>query len=286
MNDTILVTGATGTVGSQVVKKLAEIGANVRAAVRSTSKAEKLSGVEVVEFDLNKPETVQSAFTGIDKLFLATPLVANMVELDATSLEAAKKAGVKHIVRLSVMGADGEPANPLCKLHREVEKMIESSGLSSTILRPNSFYQNYITFTGATIKSQNAFYLPLGDAKLSLVDTRDIAAVAAAALTEDGHEGKTYLVTGSEALDNKQIADIFSSVLGRTIQYVDVPEDAARDGMKEAGMPEPEMNLVLGLYADQKAGKYSNLSPVVEQITGKKPISFDQFAKDYAEAFK
>lgn len=184
------------------------------------------------------------------------------------------------------MGADAEPEHPLANLHHQVEKMIETSGMSYTLLRPNSFYQNYITFTGSTIKTQNAFYLPLGDGKISLVDVRDVAAVAATALTQSGHEGKIYQVTGSEALCNQQIASILSAVLGRQITYVAISEQTAREALKEAEMPEQEINLVLGLYTAQKSGYYSDVSPVVEQVTGKKPISFEQFAKDYTEAFK
>lgn len=286
MKNTILVTGATGTVGSQVVKKLTDVGEDVRAAVRSTSKAAGMNQVSLVEFDLNKPETVQTAFEGIDKVFLATPLVSNMVELDAMSIEAAKKAGVKHIVRLSVMGADAEKEFPLGKLHRQVEKLIEASGISYTFLRPNSFFQNYITFTGSTIKSQNSFYLPLGDGKISFVDVRDVAAVAAAELIQNGDENKAYEITGSEAISNHEIASIISKVLGKPISYISISEDTARQSMKSAGMPEEEMKLVLGLYAEQKAGHYSTISPAVEQITGKKPISFEQFANDYSAAFR
>ncbi|MCL1474477.1 SDR family oxidoreductase [Argonema antarcticum] len=285
MTNTILVTGATGNVGGQVVKQLAAAGANVRAAVRSTSRAEGLTGVELVEFDFNKPETVQAAFEGADKVFLATPLVPNMVEIEATSVEVAKKAGVKHIVKLSVMGADSQPEMILAQMHREGEKKIEDSGISYTFFRPNSFHQNYITYTGNTIKSQNAFYLPLGDEKISFVDTRDIGAVAVAVLTQSGHEGKTYEITGSEALSNAQLAEILSNVLGRQINYVDIPEDSARNAMIEIGMPELQIDMVLGLYAAQKAGAYSSVSPVVEQITGKKPITFEQFVRDYAQVF-
>jgi uncharacterized protein YbjT (DUF2867 family) len=286
MKNTILVTGATGTVGSQVVKQLTAIGADVRAAVRSTSKAVVMHEVPLVEFDLNKPETVEAAFEDIDKVFLATPLVANMVELDTMTIEAAKKAGVTHIVRLSVMGADAEKEFLLGNLHRQVEKLIEASGITYTILRPNSFFQNYITFTGSTIKSQNCFYLPLGDGKISFVDVRDVAAVAAAELTQSLHENQAYEVTGSEALSNDEIASILSKVLGQTINYVNISEETARQSMRSAGMPERETEMVLGLYAEQKAGNYSTISPAVEQITGKKPISFEQFVNDYIEAFR
>ena len=288
MTDTILVMGATGNVGSQVVKQLADTGANVRAAVRSPRKAESLKSerVSLTEFDTDKPETIEAAFQGVDKVFLLTPLVPNMVELSANLVAAAKKAGVKHIIKSSGMGAEVEPGITLTRWHREAEKAIEASGIAFTFVRPNGFMQNYANFNGVTIKTQNAFYLPVGDGKVSYIDTRDIAAVAVAALTQDGHEGKAYEVTGLEAISNQEIAEIISQVVGRKINYVDVPEDAARSEMKQSGMPDVLIDMTMELYELYKAGYASEVTPTVEQVTAKKPISFAQFANDYAEAFK
>ncbi len=288
MTNTILVMGATGNVGSQVVKQLADAGANVRAAVRSPRKAESLKSerVSLTEFDTDKPETIEAAFQGVDKVFLLTPLVPNMVELSANLVAAAKKAGVKHIIKSSGMGAEVEPGITLTRWHREAEKAIEASGIAFTFVRPNGFMQNYANFNGATIKTQNAFYLPVGDGKVSYIDTRDIAAVAVAALTQDGHEGKAYEVTGLEAISNQEIAEIISQVVGRKINYVDVPEDAARSEMKQSGMPDVLIDMTMELYELYKAGYASEVTPTVEQVTAKKPISFVQFANDYAEAFK
>lgn len=285
MTNTILVTGATGNVGSQVVQQLIAAGINPRVAVRSVKKADALkqAGAELVEMDLDKPETVQPAFEGVDKVFLVSPFVPNMVELAAILVEAAKKANLKQIVRLSALA---QPGITLSKWHGEVEKMIEDSGIPFTFLRPNGFMQNFTNSMADTIKTQNAFYMPVGDGKVSLVDTRDIAAVAVAALTNTGHEGKAYVITGPEALSNQQVASILSQVLGRTINYVDVPEDAARQGMQSAGMPDLLVNALLELYASYKAGQASTVSPAVEQVTGKTPISFEQFARDYAEVFQ
>jgi uncharacterized protein YbjT (DUF2867 family) len=288
MTDTILVMGATGNVGSQVVKQLADTGANVRAAVRSPRKAESLKSerVSLTEFDTDKPKTIEAAFQGVDKVFLLTPLVPNMVELSANLVAAAKKAGVKHIIKSSGMGAEVEPGITLTRWHREAEKAIEASGIAFTFVRPNGFMQNYANFNGVTIKTQNAFYLPVGDGKVSYIDTRDIAAVAVAALTQDGHEGKAYEVTGLEAISNQEIAEIISQVVSRKINYVDVPEDAARSEMKQSGMPAVLIDMTMELYELYKAGYASEVTPTVEQVTAKKPISFVQFANDYAEAFK
>lgn len=284
MTNTILVTGATGNVGSQVVQQLIAAGITPRVAVRSLKKADTLkqAGAELVEMDLDTA-TVQPAFEGVDNVFLVSPFVPNMVQLAAILVEAAKKANLKQVVRLSALS---QPGTTLSKWHGDVEKMIENSGISFTFLRPNGFMQNFVNSMADTIKTQNAFYMPIGDGKVSLVDTRDLAAVAVAALTNNGHENKSYDITGSEALSNQQVAAIFSHVLGKTINYVDVPEDTARQGMQSAGMPDVIVNALLELYASYKAGQAAIVSPVIEQVTGKKPISFEQFARDYAEAFK
>lgn len=285
MSNTILVTGSTGNVGSQVVQQLIASGVTPRVAVRSISKAESLkkAGAEPVEMDLDRPETVQSALTGVDKVFLVSPFVPNMVELTAILIEAAKRANVQQIVKLSALA---QPGIALSKWHLEMENAIASSGISFTFLRPNGFMQNFVNAMAETIKSDNAFYLNAGDGKVSFVDTRDIASVAVAALITSGHEGQSYTITGSQALSHAESASILSQVLGRTINYVDVPEDVVRQGMQGAGMPEPTVNALLELYAIYKAGQAATVSPVVEQVTGKQPISFEQFAKDYAEVWQ
>lgn len=285
MSNQILVTGATGNVGGEVMRQLLAAGITPRVAVRSLSKAEALKavGAEPVELDFQRPETLEPAFAGVEKVFWASPLTATMADLDRRTLVAAQKAGVQQIVRLSVMGAELDTA--LGRAHRQVEQQLEASGLAYTILRPNSFHQNYITYTGATIKSDHAFYLPLGDGKISFVDIRDVAAIAVHALTEPGHTGETYLITGGEALSNTDVAAILSRVLGQTIAYVDIPEATARQAMQAAGIPDADGELVLSLYAAQKTGQYATISPVVEQITGKQPIRFAQFAQDSVAAF-
>jgi uncharacterized protein YbjT (DUF2867 family) len=287
MTQTILVTAATSNVGSEVVRQLADENVKVRAAVRSLDRASNFpANVELVEFNLNDPDTVQKAFREVDRAFLMTPLVPNLADLDATCTEAAKQAGVKHLVKLSIMGADTEPDMLLAQAHRRSEEFIERSGIAYTFLRPNSFFQNYLIYTRASIINDNAIYLPLGSGKLSLVDIRDIAAIATVALTQSGHENQKYLITGSQTLDNSEVAAILSEVLGRKINYIDIPEEAARQAMQANQMPEVQIEMVLGLYAAQKEGRYDVITPLVRQIAGKDAIEFPQFAKDYADAFK
>ena len=291
MSNTILVTGATGTVGSEVVRQLSAKGASVRACCHTLSKADKIRGpgVEIVEVDYDKPETVEAAFAGVEKLFLLTPFVENMVEITAQLVAEAKKAGIKHIVKLSTLelGADAEAKIPPIRWHRQAEKVVEESGIPYTFLRPaDGFMQNFIDFYGQTIKAQNAIYTAAGEGKQGIVDARDMAAVAVEALTGDGHEGKTYPITGPEAISHNQIAEILSEVLGRKISHVNMSEEDARKGLEEAGLPDWMISGAIEGDRLTREGRLSAVLPTVEEVTGKKPRSFEQFARDYAEAFR
>lgn len=280
----VLVTGATGTVGAELVKNLSARGVAVRAAVHSAAKAEKVRGpnVETVEMDLARPESVDAAFKGVDKAFLLTPGAQNMVELGQRMVDAAKKGGVKHIVRLSGFGADVEPGIQFGQWHRAVERHIEASGIAYTILRPNNFMQNFIVNYPA---AGGVYYLPLGDGKISYIDVRDIAAVAATVLTATGHEGKAYTLTGGEAISVSEVAQAISAATGKTFSYVNVPEEAARNAMKEHHVPDWMASALMELHAIGKAGYAAHISPDVEKITGGAPTLFSRFAKDNAGAF-
>ncbi len=291
MVETILITGATGTVGSEVVKQLSSntTDINIKAAVHSIENAKKVQydKVEVVQIDYNKPETLKEAFKDADKLFLLTHPSPKSAEHESNLVTEAKKAGIRHIVKQSIMGADLQADVEAMRLHRQAEKIIEESGIPYSFLRPNEFMQGFINFQGPTIKSNNAFYLPAQDAKVSIVDVRDIAAVAVKALTDDNkHNNKTYLITGPETLSYYQAAEILSNATGKKISYVNVSDEEARAAMKETGMNDWLINTILELYNYFRKGYASEVSSAVEEVIGKKPITFAQFAKDYAEAFR
>jgi uncharacterized protein YbjT (DUF2867 family) len=295
MVDTILVTGATGTVGSEVIKQLLSSpltsNFNIKAAVHSQESAKRVAAerrVKPVQIDYNKPDTIVTAFKDIDRLFLLTPFQSNMVELSSNLVNVAKKTGVvKHIVKLSVMGADADPGIAGGRLHRKAENIIEESGISYTFLRPNFFMQNFINFFSQTIKEQDAFYVPAGDGKVSFVDVRDIAGVAVQALlNESKHGQKAYNSTGPNAISYTQAAEILSNEVGRKIKYLDISEDQAREGMKAIGMDEWFINSMMELFSITRAGYVSDVSPAIEEVTGKKPITFSEFAKDYSRDFK
>jgi uncharacterized protein YbjT (DUF2867 family) len=288
MDDTILVTGSTGNVGSQVVKQLSSFKGKVRAAVQSKNRAQEIknTGAELVEMNLNNTETVNAGFKGIQKLFLLTPFVPNMVEISENLVELAKKANVNHIVKQSAFGSDMKQGITMNRLHREVEKIIESSGINYTFLRPMSFMQNYLGLADS-IKTLGTFSFPLGDSKTSFVDARDIAAVAVRALTKSNeHKNKAYNVTGPEAISNYEIAEILSNIAKKRITYVDVSDNDARERMKNSRMQEWSVDSLMELFGFQKGGNTAVVSPDVERVTGRKPISFEQFATDYAELFR
>jgi uncharacterized protein YbjT (DUF2867 family) len=291
LTETILITGATGTVGSEVVKQLSAKGENiiVKAAARSATDNtfENLNRVQVVQLDYDKPDSLAVALKGVDKLFLLTPFQSNMVDLTSNLVSEAKKAKVKYIAKQSVMGADAEPGITPGRLHRQAEKIIEESGIPFTFLRPNYFMQNFVNYYSNLIRSQGAFYMPAGDAKVSFVDVRDIAAVAVKSLINDNQQkGRAYNITGGEALTYGQAAEILSKAVGKKINYVNVTDQDARKGMKDMSMDEWTIKSMIELFEITRAGYVSEISPIVEQVTGNKPITFSQFAKDYAGAFK
>ena len=292
MAKTILVTGATGTVGKEVVKQLSARGQTIRAAARSANDNKtfgNLRGVRVVQLDYETLTSLASAFKGVESLFLLTPFQSNMVDLTSNLVREAKNARIKYIVRQSVMGAEAEPGITPSRLHRQAEKIIEESQIPFTFLRPNFFMQNFVNFFAQTIKNQNAFYLAAGEGKVSFVDVRDIAAVAVHSLVDgvgSQHEGKAYDITGGEALSYGQAAEVLSSEVGKKINYVNISDEDAKKGMKDTGVDDWTINSMIELFEIIRAGYASAVSPIVEQITGHKPVTFEQFAKDYAGAFR
>lgn len=287
MSETILVTGATGTVGREVVRQLAHSSARVRAGARHFSyDVAGVRNVPYVVFDFDRPHTLDPALADVDRVFFLTPLDERMEERSSVFLEKARASGVRHIVRLSAMGADFEPPIRLGEAHRAVERHIEASGLAYTTLRPNSFMQNYLTYFGETIRRYNAFYLPQGEGRVSLIDVRDIAAVAVCALLGTEHEGKTYELTGAEALSNDDVATVLSNTCGRRIHYVDVAEEEARKALEDQGMSRWLMELIIELYRISRHGRAARISPAVQAVLHRAPISFTAFAADHVEYFQ
>ncbi|KKL26952.1 hypothetical protein LCGC14_2390100 [marine sediment metagenome] len=284
----ILVTGATGNVGSSLIPNLIAMGATVRALVRDESKAQGLrdQGVEVVSGDLDKPETLEAAFSGVDKVFLITAPNPNQVTQARNAIAAAKRAGSPHIVRLSA-GAVKDMPGALPRVsaqHAEIDVELKASGLPYTILRPHNFMQN--TFMAAqTVASDGAVYLPMKEGKLGMIDLRDIVDVAAKVLTEAGHEGKTYGLTGPASISYHDIAAGLSKALGKEVKYVDVPPEAAREAMVGMGLPEWIVGALNEYNKAFSEGSGDFTTNDFEEITGHPARSYETFARDFAQAF-
>ncbi len=283
----ILIIGATGNIGSEVTRQLVARGVGVRALVRDRAKAEAVLGtkVQLVAGDLSRPETVAAAMDGADKLFLVTPLHLDQIAMKSAAIQAAKPAGVKHIVMSTGIGAGPDAGVEIGRWHGKNQEEVKATGVAYTFLQPTFFMQNMLVFAG-TIREQGAFYMPLGDSKVSWVDARDIAQVGVVALTEAGHENKEYPITGGEAVSCAEMAAILSDVLGRGVTYVDIPLAAAKEGMMSAEMPEKLADLMNELYALGPAGHLAYVADTVEEVTGRRPRTFRQFAEDHAAAFK
>jgi uncharacterized protein YbjT (DUF2867 family) len=283
----ILVTGATGKTGRALVQQLVSRSKPVRALVRDRAKAADIAavGAEIAVADLSRSATLASALVGIDKVYLMTAADPQQVMLHSNFIRAAKQAGIRHIVRHSVRGADLDSPVKLCRWHAVSQKELEDSGIAWTHLQPVYNMQNFLTFA-PTIQSQGAFYAPMKEGALSMVDTRDVAAVAAAALIDNAHhQCKTYLITGPEALTFAYAAEQLSATLGKPVRYIDITHENTRTALLRRGMPEWYVEDLLGFYDFYSTGAGAEVSDVVARTTEQPGRRFYQFAQDYRSAF-
>lgn len=282
-----LIIGATGTIGRELVKQLTGAGVRIRVLARDPKKAEAIKGplVEIVPGDLGKPETLAPALKGIDRVFLLSPAEPRIVELQGNLIQAAKPAGIKLLVRLSAFGASPDSTSSLLRWHGQIDRELQGSGVAYVILRPNFFMQNLRGYAGV-ISGTGTLPAPMKDAKISLVDVRDIAAVAAKVLTGKGSEGQIYEITGPEALSFSALADKLSSRLSRKVTYRDVSPEEAKQGLMGVGMPEWLALALVELYGLFSMGLGDRVTTVVKDLTGQPPRTFDQFVRDYLEVFQ
>lgn len=277
----ILVTGATGTVGRSTVAALKASGVRFKVGVRNPDKAKDLRA-EWVPFDYDQFDSYVPAFQGVEKIFFVTPVSDRAPGYAAQTLAAAKRAGVKHIVRLSVFGCDFEPGIALGRSHFAIEKDIRASGIPWTFLRPSSFMQNFVNYYGCDPSKDSQIFLPHGEGKANWVDARDVGAVAAKVLTTPGHEGKVYNLTGPEAWKDAECASFLSQAWSRNISYVDVPENMARQALEGLKYPYWLVDAFGELNATIKAGYSSTVTPGVQDVLGRPPRNFATWAKDWA----
>ena len=279
MTPKILITGATGNIGSALTKLLTAQNIPFRAMVRS-----KTAIPEAVTGDFNDPASITAALQGIERAFLLTNSSEQAEQQQITFVELAKKAGVKHIVKLSQWAADANSPVRFLRYHAAVEKKIRESGMTYTFLRPNLFMQGLLAFKDH-IANEGTFFAAAGDAKISAVDIRDIAAAAAAALTENGHENKIYNLTGPAAITHQQMAEGLSKALGREITFINVPPTAMREAVLQVGFPEWQADGLIEDYAHYAKNEAASIEAGIQEATGKTPRTFADFAQDYAPVF-
>ncbi len=262
-----------------------EKGITFRAIARDIAKASAtgLSNVEWVKGDFDDEESLRRSLVGIERVFLLAPPVENLDVVEARFINIAKSMGVKHIVNLSAVGAGIDVPHRFGLWHGRTEKLLQESGLDFTILRPNFFMQNLLGM--ANMVKGGTLYVPAGAGKAPFVDVRDIAAVAASCLTEPGHLGKTYEVTGPDAIGYADISRTFTQVLGRQVNYVDVPVEAAADSMLKMGMPAWLVDALNELNTGMKENRFTAVSDSVQRIGHKAPVSIEQFVRENVETF-
>jgi (4-alkanoyl-5-oxo-2,5-dihydrofuran-3-yl)methyl phosphate reductase len=264
----ILVTGATGNIGSELVRQLIEAGQRFRVLTRDRARGEALGdGLDVVVGDLLRPETLAPAFVGVSRALVLAG-AADLPSVAAHVVDAAKQAGTRHLVLISSGTIE-----------------IKASGLAWTVLRPGNFSSNALRWAGP-IRAQGAVFAHGGDGLTAPIDPRDIASVAFHALTGRDHEGKTYVLTGPALMTVVRQVDVIANALGRPVRFVDVPEDAARVGMRKSGMPELVIDGVIELLQAARAGRDSLLTNTVHDVTARPPRSFDTWVRDHLGAFK
>ena len=289
----ILVMGASGNVGSELVKRLHSAGANFRAAYHAGPGAEaklaqpKAAGIDAVVCEYRDRQSLTRAMQGVRKLFLACPASAELPELEGRVIEEAKRAGIKFILKISVWDAQTE-AFELARIHRQSEKLIENSGFAYSFLRPNSYMQNMTNYFAASIRNTGSFSIPARHSRCSHVDVRDVASVAAKILVESsaGYEGKSFTLSGPEGLSYEQIAQKISRLVGRNVFYNEISDEEYSSMARSYGASDWLIRAMIELYHYSIAGHASRVTPAVEQVIGREPLSFDQFADDYADQFR
>jgi uncharacterized protein YbjT (DUF2867 family) len=282
----VLVTGATGNVGSQVVRELRGHGASIRALVRDPDRAaEKLGGVELAAGDFSDTASLRRALEGVEHIFLTSADGPQKVEHETAVIDAATAAGVPLIVKLSTIGAEVGSLLPPFDWHGRIEEHLRRSAVSAVILR-SSFYMSNLLTSAEAIRHTGKLFAPADKARIAMVNPRDVAAVAAVVLTTDGHEGQAYELTGPEAITCERIAEELSAATGRPVEFVDVPEEAARQGFVEAGMPTWLVEHLIELFRIIRQGALEWTTDTVRVLTGREPRSFAEFAREHAGLFR
>jgi uncharacterized protein YbjT (DUF2867 family) len=282
----ILITGASGSVGKTVLAEVARSGEKHRAMYRSKEEAAKApAGTETVIADFADKGSLAAALRGVESVYLVCSPIPDLVKLESNAIEACEAAGVRRVVLNSALGAGDYPKS-FPSWHRKVEDKLKSTKMAHCVLRPNSFMQNVLTYYAPSIRGQGVFYAAMGDARVSFLDVRDIAIVAAKSLRGGEHDGQTYELNGPEALTYTELADKISRQAGVPAQYVNIPIEAQRKAMLDQGMPEWQVTALLELEEYYINGSGDRVDGLLERLLERRPIRMDAFLKEFAAEFR
>lgn len=283
----ILLTGLSSTTGLRVARRLFKSGHEFTALVNDTHKDLDLKSkkVTLVKGNLSKPDTIKKAMEGIESAFLMSPITDSQFKLEKNFIDAAKKAGIKHVVKYSAIGADADSPSLILKSHGESEKYLKKSGLRYTIIRPNIFMQNFVEFYGQDIKKKKQLKLPLKNAKCGYIDARDTARLIKKVLTSNSQKNKTYTLTGPESLNCKEIAELLSDTMGKKINYVDIKPKEFKQDLIKSGFKEPLAEAYSDLYKFVRDGMFDQVTDDIYKLTDSQPHTFEEFLDDNVKFF-
>ena len=284
----VFVTGATGTVGREVCRALLARGVDIRVGARPSSEVgEVLPEVtDVVPLDFSELAW-PSLFEGVDAFFFMTPLIEDQVAASSRVFQAAAEAGVAHVVRLSSRSAGWDHHSKLRAWHRAIDEMVQESTMTSVVLRPCSFFQNFITYQAESIRNLSSIIVPQGDGLIAYVDAMDIGEAAAECLlAPNQHDGNTYVLTGGRAYGVKGVAAEIGRITGKPIVFIDVDASQARDVMLEMGNPPWLVEAGLAVFANARAGREAAVDPAITKIIGRPATSLSEFVERNRDAWQ
>ena len=278
----ILISGSPGNIGSPLAQRLLEQGRQIRLMVRNPKKEDPVvadlrsRGAEVVQGDFSDAGSLPACFSGVKSAFLLVPVAQETAEWKRNFIRAAEQNGVERIVNLSVSGASSSSPVALFRWHWEAEQTLESSGIAWTHLQPTDLARFNIRSILPTVQAEGVFYSTVGEGRVALVDEEDVAEVAAAALTEEGHEGKKYVLTGPKAVSYPEMADALGSKLGKPVKYIDIDPAQAKQAMIGAGMPDWVADFINELRELEKSGGASGPTQYIQKLLGRPPRPLEE----------
>lgn len=284
---TILILGATGNTGSEVVRqlKVKQVDFSVMVRTAESATALELNSDQIKLGNFDDVDSLASAMQGIESVYLAMPIHPDNKLWTENVIAAMQASGARHLVKLSGMGASEDAGSDIIRTHAITDQLVKNSGLDYTLVQPNSFYQNLYGSLD-TLKKMGQLFLNMKDAKQSVVDIRDVAAVAVAAVTEAGHAGQTYLLSGPEALTVADQTKILSELSSKDLEYVAIPKDAAQQGMQDAGMPLWLAGQLAEIIDWFSLGGYAQVTDDIEKVLGRPARKFSAFATEFSELLR